>query len=138
MKWMLWNDGVDMAEFGMTRVRIGGVSPNPRKSGRGQTVLHWFTGTKAEARRAVELGCYFSVNAQMLETDKGRDLVGILPNDRLLTETDGPFTKFGGRPACPADVADTLIELAKLRQIPLKEMAATIKKNLTAILSVAP
>jgi hypothetical protein len=23
MKWMLWNDGVEMAEFGMTRVRIG-------------------------------------------------------------------------------------------------------------------
>ena len=23
MKWMLWNVGVDMAEFGMTRVRIG-------------------------------------------------------------------------------------------------------------------
>src|SRR5271170_8137919 len=23
MKWMLWNDGVDMTEFGMTRVRIG-------------------------------------------------------------------------------------------------------------------
>jgi hypothetical protein len=22
-KWMLWNDGVEMAEFGMTRVRIG-------------------------------------------------------------------------------------------------------------------
>jgi hypothetical protein len=23
MKWMLWNDGVDMAELGMTSVRIG-------------------------------------------------------------------------------------------------------------------
>jgi hypothetical protein len=23
LKWMLWNDGVDMAEFGMTRVQIG-------------------------------------------------------------------------------------------------------------------
>jgi hypothetical protein len=23
MKWMLWNDGVEMAEFGMTRVLIG-------------------------------------------------------------------------------------------------------------------
>jgi hypothetical protein len=23
LKWMLWNDGVEMAEFGMTRVRIG-------------------------------------------------------------------------------------------------------------------
>ena len=26
MKWMLWNDGVDMAEFRMTRVRIGSSS----------------------------------------------------------------------------------------------------------------
>ncbi len=38
----------------------------------GQTVLHWFTGSKAEARRAVDLGCYFSVNGQMLQTDKRR------------------------------------------------------------------
>jgi TatD DNase family protein len=105
--------------------------------GRGQTVLHWFTGSKAEARRAVDLGCYFSVNSQILQTGKGRDLVGILPLDRLLTETDGPFTQFGGRPACPADVADTLKELANLRQIPLGEMAATINRNLKAILSVA-
>jgi hypothetical protein len=27
MKWMLWNDGVDMAEFAMTRVRIGLYNP---------------------------------------------------------------------------------------------------------------
>ena len=105
--------------------------------GRGHTVLHWFTGSKAEARRAVDLGCYFSVNAQMLQRDKGRDLVGILPADRLLTETDGPFTQFGGRPACPADVADTLKELANVRQIPPEEMAATINRNLKAILSAA-
>jgi|SRR5580693_7854432 hypothetical protein len=26
LKWMLWNDGVDMAEFRMTRVRIGSSS----------------------------------------------------------------------------------------------------------------
>src|SRR6266446_8011113 len=31
MKWMLWNDGVDMAEFGMTRVRIGLFQPRFRK-----------------------------------------------------------------------------------------------------------
>ncbi|MBV9877726.1 MAG: TatD family hydrolase [Verrucomicrobia bacterium] len=105
--------------------------------GRGQKVLHWFTGTKADARRAVDLGCYFSVNARMLETDRGRDLIGILPNERLLTETDGPFTKFGGRPACPADVADTVLGLAKLHQLSLDEMTATINKNLTTIVSSA-
>ena len=37
---------------------------------RGRTVLHWFTGTKAEARRAVDLGCYFSVNGEMLKKKK--------------------------------------------------------------------
>jgi TatD DNase family protein len=73
----------------------------------------------------------------MLQTDKGRGLVGILPSDRLLTETDGPFTQFGGRPARPADVAETIKGLANLRQIPLEEMAATINENLKAILSGA-
>jgi TatD DNase family protein len=101
----------------------------------GLAVLHWFTGSKAEARRAVDLGCYFSVNAQMLKSDKGRDLVGILPSDRILTETDGPFTQRGDRPACPADVANVLKELADLRQMQLGEMAAMIHRNLKAILS---
>jgi TatD DNase family protein len=32
---------------------------------RGTVVLHWFTGSKSEARRAATLGCYFSVNAEL-------------------------------------------------------------------------
>jgi TatD DNase family protein len=62
---------------------------------RGKVVLHWFTGTKAEARRAAEMGCYFSVNAAMLANEKGRDIAAMIPLDRLLTETDGPFTSAG-------------------------------------------
>ena len=76
--------------------------------GRGAVVLHWFTGTLAEARRAANLGCYFSVNASMLRNERGRKLVESLPLNRLLTETDGPFTEEDGRPARPWDVAHTL------------------------------
>ena len=36
----------------------------------GQVVLHWFTGSKAEALRAAELGCYFSINASMMSNEK--------------------------------------------------------------------
>jgi TatD DNase family protein len=104
---------------------------------RGKAVLHWFTGSKAEARRAIELDCHFSVNAQMLETEKGRDLVAMLPANRLLTETDGPFTKFGKRPACPRDIAETLGTIATLRRVPLEEMAAVISNNLKGIVSAA-
>ncbi|TKB31418.1 MAG: TatD family deoxyribonuclease, partial [Mesorhizobium sp.] len=33
--------------------------------GSGKVVLHWFSGSVADARRAAALGCYFSVNQAM-------------------------------------------------------------------------
>jgi TatD DNase family protein len=105
--------------------------------GKGQTVLHWFTGSKSEARRAADIGCYFSVNARMLQSDKGRDLVRSLPSDRLLTETDGPFTQTGGRPACPADVAATVVTIADMLQVTPDELAEKIRVNLKYLLNDA-
>ena len=46
---------------------------------RGQVVLHWFTGSSAEARRAIEGGYYFSINSEMLKSAKHRRLVEQLP-----------------------------------------------------------
>lgn len=102
--------------------------------GRGKPVLHWFTGTMSEARRAAGLGCYFSVNAAMLCDEKRRDLVAALPADRILTETDGPFTRSGNRPSRPHDVADAVIGLARLKGSTPVEMARTITANLRGLL----
>jgi TatD DNase family protein len=105
--------------------------------GKGEIVLHWFTGSKSEARRAIDMGCYFSVNANMLQNEKGRDLACVLPSDRLLTETDGPFTQVGGRPACPADVSGTVKEIADLRHVSPDELAASIRGTMKHLLNVA-
>ena len=78
---------------------------------RGAVVLHWFSGSKSDARRAADLGCYFSINAAMIDTDRGRDLVRSLPQDRLLTETDAPFTRVDGRTSSPLDVKATVDSL---------------------------
>jgi TatD DNase family protein len=102
---------------------------------KGHVVLHWFTGSKAEARRAAQLGCYFSVNAAMLAKEKGRDLVAALPPERLLTETDGPFTQIDGRAARPADVESTIGALANLCQFTPDVMAMAVQANLRALLS---
>ena len=104
---------------------------------RGHVVLHWFTGSKAEARRAAELGCYFSINAVMLSKEKGRDLVTTLPVERLLTETDGPFTQIDGRPTRPADVESMIGALANLRHRTPDVMAATVQTNLRTLLKAA-
>jgi TatD DNase family protein len=99
----------------------------------GQIVLHWFTGSKSEARRAVDLGCYFSINAAMLRNNRGRDLVALLPSDRLLTETDAPFTKVNDLPAAPVDVKATVDTLAALRQLTPDDLAQTINSNLRTL-----
>jgi TatD DNase family protein len=53
-----------------------------------KVVLHWFTGSKAEAKRAIELGCYFSIDASMLDNVRHTAMVAAIPLDRLLTELD--------------------------------------------------
>lgn len=102
---------------------------------RGRVVLHWFTGSFAEARRAAELGCYFSINAQMLRSPKQREVVTRLPAERLLTETDGPFVEFEGRPVTPRDVAVTVKQLAAVRGVGEKEIQESIIQNFTRLVS---
>lgn len=101
----------------------------------GRVVLHWFTGSAAEARRAVELGCYFSINGEMLADSKRRDLVRSLPLERLLTETDGPFTLVGGRPSEPSDVHITVDGLARLLSCSVESMRTRIASNLRDLLA---
>jgi TatD DNase family protein len=105
------------------------------RAARGRVVLHWFTGSKAEARRAVELGCFFSVNDAMTTSERGRGVVATLPTNCLLTETDGPFTKCDGRSARPADVEATIRNLAKLYCSTPELMATAVEENLRTLLS---
>ncbi|WP_020179957.1 Qat anti-phage system TatD family nuclease QatD [Methylopila sp. M107] len=102
---------------------------------RGRVVLHWFTGSAAEARRAASLGCYFSINAEMLRSAKHRKLVAELPADRLLTETDGPFVRRADQPVRPRDVSGTVAALAELRGEPIDITASMIISNLRSLVA---
>lgn len=102
---------------------------------RGQVVLHWFTGSAAEARRAIERGCFFSINSEMLKSAKQRHLVELLPVDRLLTETDGPFVLASGAAVRPIAVSNTVTQLAELRRIDPEEMRRQIIRNLAMLVS---
>jgi TatD DNase family protein len=55
-------------------------------------ILHWFSGTMKELNRAIKMGYYFSVNTNMLMSKKGAEMVKRIPPDRLLLESDAPFT----------------------------------------------
>lgn len=102
---------------------------------KGKVVFHWFTGTRSEAKRATELGCYFSINAAMLTKERHVSMVQTIPLDRILTETDGPFTRTADRPSKPSDVTWVLEELGRLHRLPAEHLAMVIRDNLRRLVS---
>jgi TatD DNase family protein len=101
---------------------------------RGRVVLHWFTGSRSETKRAVALGCYFSINAEMVRADRGRALVAEMSIDRILTETDGPFTQVHGRPSEPADVKATVTSIARALGLSPEFVENKVQSNLRTLL----
>jgi TatD DNase family protein len=103
---------------------------------RGRVVLHWFTGSERQAKRAIDAGCYFSINIKMLESPTKRALVELLPKDRVLTESDAPFVKYNGSLICPRDVDKTIKKLSDLWAIDEEKTSEIIKKNLVSLLTL--
>ena len=98
-----------------------------------RAILHWYTGPSALVERALEAGLYFSVNPSMLRTKKGRALVGAIPRDRLLTETDGPYVKMGRLPASPAAITRTVDSIASLWGVSHGRARSAIWENWTTL-----
>src|SRR6266481_1014966 len=100
-------------------------------------ILHWFSGSIADARKGIDLGCYFSINHRSLDNEAGMALIRSLPEDRLLTATDAPFTSIGDRQAEPADVIAMVERLAAVRDVPVPEMTRLIMINAQRVLAFA-
>lgn len=83
-------------------------------------VVHCFTGTPREAERWVELGwCIaFSGIATFKKATELREAVSLVPDDRIMLETDAPYLApepLRGRKNEPANVAFTCARLAEVR-----------------------
>ena len=100
----------------------------------GTPVMHWFSGTRRELARAIEIGCWFSVGPAMLAGAKGRALVQGMPRDRVLPESDGPFAQVDGRPAVPWDADRSLGGLADLWEESLDRVRERMIQNLRRLL----
>ena len=100
-------------------------------------ILHWYTGSLKAAEQALTRGLYFSVNPSMLRSKKGRRLLQMLPKDRVLTETDGPYSTSNARPSRPSDVPGVVKGLAELWSSTPCEAAGLIIDNMARLRSGA-
>ncbi|WP_028031221.1 Qat anti-phage system TatD family nuclease QatD [Gemmobacter nectariphilus] len=103
------------------------------RPGAGLPILHWFSGTPRELARAVDLGCWFSVGPGMLRSDKGRELAKRMPQDRVLTESDGPFAQIDGRAVWPWEVELAGKELGALWGMTYPEVEHQLAANLVRL-----
>ena len=97
--------------------------------GRVLPILHWYTGSVSTARKALDLGCFFSVNLRMLAHKTGRALVIDLPMERLLVETDAPFASVNNRKYDPELVIKTAEQVAYLKGIQRDELTELLEEN---------
>ena len=98
-------------------------------------ILHWFTGSVKDAQKAVELGCWFSVNPNMCFTSSGKKVIECIPPDRILPETDAPFTQKDGQPYMPWDTTVTSY-MAKEKSMRFDDMNELLHRNLQVLTDV--
>jgi TatD DNase family protein len=97
-------------------------------------VIHCFTGDAAAARDFLALGFHISFSGILTFKNAAaiREAAQIVPNDRLMVETDAPYLApepYRGRRNEPAYVMRTLEVLAQLRKAETAALAATVSGN---------
>lgn len=97
----------------------------------GGAVLHWWLGDQEATKRAIELGCYFSINASML---RNQELLASLPLDRVFAETDHPFgDRSSGRGRRPGNVNRVEHALARIHGMEPDDIRSVTWRNLSRL-----
>ncbi len=81
-------------------------------------IFHWFTGSLSQLKQLISLDCFFSINPRMLKTKSGIELLKYIPFNRMLIETDAPFTKkYCSCSVIKQDLIQVMNELSELLSI---------------------
>lgn len=105
-------------------------------------VLHCFTGTLAEAQQVIERGWYLSLSGIVTfkKSEELREVVKIVPRDRLLIETDTPYLapqSKRGKQNEPAFLPETAACIAAARGISVEQIAQIITENAKRLFGIS-
>ena len=104
-------------------------------------VLHCFSSSKRLAEVGLELGLYLSFSGIITFKNANdiRDIVKIVPNNRILVETDSPYLSpvpNRGKRNEPRNVWYTANELANIRNIDFKEVSKITTENALRLFNI--
>lgn len=100
-----------------------------KRHGNTKVVMHWYSGNEYWLSKLSELGCYFSVNANMLNSINGKKIIKSIPLERLFVESDGPFTKIFNKKYTIDKLEAAYRQIAQERDIAYEMLASQTTKN---------
>ncbi len=103
-------------------------------------LVHCFTGTLDEARRALDQGWFISFSGIITfkKSDLLREVVKYVPLDRMLIETDSPYLAPQSKRGSvnePSFIIETAKAVALIKQTSLEEVSLATKNNALAFFS---
>jgi TatD DNase family protein len=98
-------------------------------------IFHWYTGPLSLIKKIIEAGFYFSLNPAMIKSKSGQAIIEQIPKQHVLTESDGPFIKYNGKPVKPYDVRLVISYLSQLWQLPEKAVQEKIDTNFKELIT---
>jgi len=99
-------------------------------------VAHSFTDTWENAQKVFDLGFYIGFNGIITFTDQYDEIVAKSPMDRILIETDAPYlapVPYRGKRNESLYVIEVAKKIAKLKNIPVEEVAEQTVKNTSSL-----
>ena len=100
----------------------------------GKVIMHWYSGSNKQLDRALDLGFYFSINSSMTKSKRGVEIIKRIPYDRILTESDGPFSKTMGEISTPLNIKSITPNIEKLANDELISIQNQVYKNFKHLL----
>ncbi|HZK77817.1 MAG TPA: TatD family hydrolase, partial [Gemmatimonadaceae bacterium] len=104
-------------------------------------VLHCYTGSRDLAAAAIEVGWYVSFSGIVTFRNwKDDDLIRLVPDDRILAESDSPYlapVPNRGKRNEPAWVGHTVSRLAAARRVDGARLAASVADNARRLFKLA-
>ena len=95
-----------------------------------KVILHCFSGSFSLVRKGVELGCYFSIPANIVRSEHFQKMAQVIPNEKILTETDSPYlSPFKEKENEPSFITESIKKISQIWGVPEKEVEKIIEEN---------
>jgi TatD DNase family protein len=104
-----------------------------------RAVFHWHKSDEQTTRAIIDAGYFISLTPEVAYRQRDQELARMLPSNRMLVETDGPWPyggQFAGRPTEPAFIKETVAAIAHLRCTTIDDIATSTTANARALFGV--